>query len=99
MVRGKNQAGIDVEKATRKGEGVHFVVIDDLHDERHFTVGVLDKNLRLAIHILSNCRVRQQARTLLHLERQLSAQRDLLLERKKVDPLAYLAIPDTGRIV
>ena len=80
IVSSQNQAGIDVEESAGEGEGIHLIVVNDLHDERNFAIRMLDQQLCLAVHIFSDLRVGQQPRALFHLGRQLPAQRNLFLD-------------------
>jgi len=50
----KNEPAIDVEKASGRANGVHFIGVDDLNGEGDAGVGIADKILTDAIDLLDH---------------------------------------------
>ena len=95
----ENQAAIDVEKAAWQRKRVHHVRINHLNREWHARIGVPHQILSYAVDVFHHHRIINEFCGAVHLLRELFAQRDLVLERVEVEPLANVAIANRIHIV
>src|SRR6266576_159619 len=101
VLSGQKQATVHVQESARKSEGVDFLRVDDLDDERHFSIGVADDVLHHTIDVLRYERIVQGLSFTLDLIRIFMTEFDLSLERVPIaDTLsADVARPDGVEVV
>src|SRR6266576_231681 len=81
VLSGQKQATVHVQESARKSEGVDFLRVDDLDDERHFSIGVADDVLHHTIDVLRYERIVQGLSFTLDLIRIFMTEFDLSLDR------------------
>ena len=102
VVGGKYQARVHKEEAAGKRKRIDLIGVDDLDNERDLGIGVTNKVLSDAVHILGNHRVLHHLSRAVYLLGETSSQRNLLFDGVPVahaPAAAYVAVSDGAEVV
>src|SRR6516164_8037308 len=96
---GQYQPAVHVEESARQGERIDLVAVDDLDGERHPRIRVAYQILADTIHVGVDFRISHELRSCFYLLRQVLTNRNLALQRVKVQPGSNVAMSDEVDVV